>query len=75
MIDEETLKKVSKIARIELSEGELKLLGKDLDEIMATSDRIGVMYGGELVGIMPASEADFETLGAMMAGVKRMPGG
>jgi len=51
------------------------LISEDLDEIMATSDRIGVMYDGEVVGIMPASEADFETLGAMMAGVKRMPGG
>src|SRR5207244_6988038 len=30
------------------------LVSEDLDEIRALADRIGVMYGGELIGVMPA---------------------
>jgi len=43
-----------------------------LDEIMATSDRIAVIYGGEIVGTLAAVDAKIETVGAMMAGMKRM---
>lgn len=44
------------------------LLSLELDEILALSDRIGVIFGGKLVGILPAAEADEKTLGLMMAG-------
>ena len=43
------------------------LVSEDLDEIRALVDRIGVMYGGELVAVVPAS-TDRETIGLLMAG-------
>ncbi len=48
------------------------LLSEDLDEIMALSDRIAVIYEGEIVGVIPAEQADLETLGLMMCGAKRI---
>jgi len=45
------------------------LVSEDLEEILALSDRVGIMFGGELVGIVPAG-TDRETLGLMMAGQK-----
>jgi ABC-type uncharacterized transport system ATPase subunit len=47
------------------------LISTELDEIFALSDRIGVMYKGRLVDILPAEQADRETIGLMMAGGKR----
>jgi len=47
------------------------LISEDLDEILALSDRIAVIYEGEIVGVAPAREADVETLGLMMAGATR----
>ncbi len=44
------------------------LISEDLDEILALSDRIAVIYEGEIVGLLPAQEADVERLGLMMAG-------
>ncbi len=44
------------------------LISEDLDEIFMLSDRIAVMYEGEIVGEMPAEEADLETVGLLMAG-------
>jgi simple sugar transport system ATP-binding protein len=32
------------------------------------SDRIAVMFEGEIVGIVPVEEADIDTIGLMMAG-------
>ena len=46
------------------------LISEDLDEILALSDRIAVMYEGNVVGVINREEADVETLGLMMAGVK-----
>lgn len=46
------------------------LISEDLDEILALSDRIAVMYEGEIVGIIDREQADIEILGLMMAGVK-----
>lgn len=44
------------------------LVSLELDEVMNVSDRIAVMYEGQIVDIMDAKEADIETLGLMMAG-------
>ncbi len=44
------------------------LLSEDLEEIMALSDRIAVIYGGKIMGVLPAQEATAEKLGLMMAG-------
>jgi general nucleoside transport system ATP-binding protein len=48
--------------------GAVLLLSEDLDEIMALSDRIAVIYEGCIRGILPASEATTEKLGMLMAG-------
>jgi simple sugar transport system ATP-binding protein len=47
------------------------LISEDLEEIMALSDRIAVIYEGEIVGIMPAAEATPEKLGLLMGGGAR----
>jgi ABC-type uncharacterized transport system ATPase subunit len=44
------------------------LISEDLDEILALSDRIAVMYEGRIVGIIPREAVDMRQLGAMMAG-------
>ncbi len=46
------------------------LVSSELDEIMALSDRIAVMYEGEIIGIVPRAEATREGLGLLMAGVR-----
>jgi len=47
------------------------LISEDLDEIMQMSDRILVLYEGEVMGIVPCEEADLEEIGLMMAGSRR----
>jgi len=46
------------------------LISEDLDEIMSMSDRIAVIYEGEIVGIVPAVKAKVRKIGLMMAGGK-----
>jgi len=46
------------------------LISEDLDEVLALSDRIAVMYEGEIVGMMDREDATVEQLGLMMAGVR-----
>ncbi|HEY5901948.1 MAG TPA: ATP-binding cassette domain-containing protein, partial [Anaerolineales bacterium] len=46
------------------------LVSSELDEIMVLSDRIAVMYRGEIVGIIPAATATKERLGLLMAGIQ-----
>jgi simple sugar transport system ATP-binding protein len=50
------------------------LISTELQEILALSDRIAVMYEGEFMGVIPAKEADLHELGEMMAGVRCQPG-
>jgi simple sugar transport system ATP-binding protein len=45
------------------------LISEDLDEILELSDRIAVIYEGEIRGILPRREADAERLGLLMSGV------
>ncbi len=49
------------------------LVSEDLDEVFALSDRIGVLYEGRFVALVPRQEADPETVGAWMAGSGRAP--
>ncbi len=46
------------------------LISEDLDEVMALSDRIAVIYEGQIMGIVDAKEATPEQLGLLMAGVR-----
>ena len=50
------------------------LISEDLDEVLALSDRIAVIYEGEIVGLLAAEEADVERLGLMMSGAVRETG-
>ncbi len=45
------------------------LISEDLDELLALSDRIAVLYEGRLMGIVATANADPEQLGLMMAGI------
>ena len=38
---------------------------------MALSDRIAVLHGGEIMGIVEPGEVDIEQIGLMMAGERR----
>jgi simple sugar transport system ATP-binding protein len=40
----------------------------DLDEILALSDRIAVVYGGRVVGMVETEKAERSKLGLLMAG-------
>jgi simple sugar transport system ATP-binding protein len=46
------------------------LISSELDEILALSDRIAVMYKGRFVDIVQASTVTKEHLGLLMAGIK-----
>jgi simple sugar transport system ATP-binding protein len=45
------------------------LISEDLDEILALSDRIAVIYEGQIMDIVPRDDATPEKLGLLMAGV------
>jgi simple sugar transport system ATP-binding protein len=45
------------------------LISEDLDEILALSDRIAVIYEGQIMDILPRERATPEKLGLLMAGV------
>ena len=44
------------------------LISEDLDELLAVSDRVAVMFEGRVVDVVPATGADVAALGLMMAG-------
>jgi simple sugar transport system ATP-binding protein len=44
------------------------LISEDLDEILTLSDWVAPIYEGRFPAVLPQSEADAETVGAMMAG-------
>jgi ABC-type uncharacterized transport system ATPase subunit len=45
------------------------LISEDLDEVLALSDRIAVIYEGQVMDIVPRENATSEKLGLLMAGV------
>jgi len=47
------------------------LVSEDLDELLSVADNIAVLCEGQVMGILPTKNADIETLGLMMAGVKQ----
>jgi simple sugar transport system ATP-binding protein len=48
----------------------IMLISEDLDEILALSDRIAVIYEGQIMDIVPRENATPERLGLLMAGVQ-----
>ena len=51
------------------------LVSLELDEVMSLSDRILVMYEGEIVGELDPKQTTVQELGLYMAGAKRQEGG
>ena len=47
------------------------LISEDLEELMTISDRIAVLHGGEVMGVVEPADIDIEELGLMMAGERR----
>ena len=47
------------------------LISEDLEEIMTLSDRILVLFNGEVMGILDAESAAIEEIGLMMAGTRQ----
>ncbi len=45
------------------------LVSAELDEVLALSDRIAVMYKGTILALLPRAEATRERLGLLMAGI------
>lgn len=60
-----------KIAELRDSGKGILLISAELDEVMALSDRILVMYEGEIVAEFHRGEADEYEIGAYMLGAKR----
>ena len=50
------------------------LISEDLDEILALSDRIAVVFEGQVMGIVDSDGATPERLGLLMAGVREQTG-
>ena len=46
------------------------MISEDLDEVMSLSDRIAVIFEGQIMGIIPRGKATPEKLGLLMAGVQ-----
>ncbi len=46
------------------------LVSSELDEVLSLADRVAVMFEGEIIEILPIAEADRDTVGLRMAGVR-----
>jgi simple sugar transport system ATP-binding protein len=51
--------------------GAILLISEDLDEILTLSDRIAVIYEGQIMDVVDGDDATPKELGLLMAGVKR----
>jgi simple sugar transport system ATP-binding protein len=68
-LDLKTVRFVARALRQQADAGKaVVLISSELDELLEISDRIGVMYNGQLVAVMPKSAADPELLGHLMLG-------
>ncbi len=46
------------------------LVSADLDEVIQLSDRMGIMYEGEFMGVVKPNEVTIEEIGMMMGGIR-----
>lgn len=51
------------------------LLSRELNEVLSLSDRVAVIYEGQIVDTMSAAEADVERVGPLMAGLQQNESG
>jgi simple sugar transport system ATP-binding protein len=69
-LDVFTAERVLSVLRQQAREGTaVVLISSDLDEVLENSDRVGVMYNGRLLKVVPRGEADRETVGRLMLGM------
>jgi ABC-type uncharacterized transport system ATPase subunit len=47
------------------------IVSEELEELLNLSDRIAVMFHGEIMGVVRTAEADIEAIGLMMGGQRR----
>ncbi len=47
------------------------LISEELEELLSLSDRIAVIYEGEIMGVVDADQADIDEIGLMMTGTRR----
>ena len=60
-----------KIVEMRSSKTAILLISANLDEILALSDKIAVIYRGEIVGVFANTNLDRESLGEYMLGLNR----
>lgn len=53
------------------SDRSVLLISADLEDILALSDRIAVMFGGKIVGVLNRSEANVQKIGLLMGGMTK----
>lgn len=58
----------SRLVRQRAEDTAILMISEDLDEVMALSDRIAVIYEGRIVGIVDPVDTTREEIGLMMAG-------
>jgi simple sugar transport system ATP-binding protein len=60
---------------IELRDGGcgILLISSDLSELLSLSDKVAVMYEGEIIGVFRPGELEVDDIGLMMSGYKKMP--
>ena len=47
------------------------LVSEELEELLSLSDRIAVIFDGQIMGVVLADEADVNEIGLMMTGHKK----
>jgi simple sugar transport system ATP-binding protein len=47
------------------------LISEELDELFSLSDRIAVIFDGQIMGILGADKADINEIGLMMTGTRQ----
>ncbi len=51
------------------------LVSAELDEVLSLSDRVAVMFAGQIIDMLPIEEANRERVGLLMGGVKSQAAG
>lgn len=62
-----------KIIELKDSNCSVLLASSDLSELLSLSDKVAIMYEGEIVGVFKPGELDIDDIGLMMSGYKKMP--
>lgn len=70
-LDVKTARSILHTLRVQAERGTAVLLiSSELDELLEVSDRVGVMYRGELLAVLPRALADRSGIGRLMLGMR-----